>query len=191
MTGERREMSRTIVVTGSTRGIGLGLALAALVTGCARPDTPQVQGPLAVEIPELCTVCVEVLRCEGDGRRVAYVMAEKSAWAQVVTIWDYFAAFFRPKTEDFRDLTVYELAADAATPVAILPGQRARLDVWQRRVVLPDSVVVQKTGAWLSPDGRTLGSCVVMPRGPDRQFKKALEAAATGAPGAPPPPPAS
>jgi hypothetical protein len=166
-------MSRTVVVA---------VALAALLSACSRPDTPQVQGPLAVDIPELCTRCVEVLRCEGGERRVAYVMAEKSTWAQIVTIWDYFAAAFRPKTEDFRDLTVYELGADGATPLSRLAGQRARLDVWRRRVELPGALVEQKTGAWLSADGRALGACTVMPRGPDRQFARSLEAAALAPP---------
>jgi hypothetical protein len=82
----------------------VGLALA-LLLGCSKPEGARVEGPLALEIPELCTVCVEVLRCDGSARRVAYVLAENDSWAQIATIWDYFAAFFRPKTEDFRVLS--------------------------------------------------------------------------------------
>jgi hypothetical protein len=156
------------------------LAFACLLVACARPDTPSVEGPLAIDIPELCTVCVEVLRCEGASRRTAYVMEEKDTWAQIATIWDYFKMFFAPKTEDFRDLAVYELAEDLKTPVSARGDLEARLDVWNRRVELPDSVVVQKTGEWQSRDGATLGSCTLLGRGPDREFKRSLEAASAG-----------
>jgi hypothetical protein len=153
------------------------LAVLLLVTGCAGPADPRVEGPLLIDIPELCTVCVEVLRCDGSGRHVAYVMAEKDAWAQVVTIWDYFAAFFRPKTEDYRKLTVYELGADGSSVVSHDSGPQARLDVWRRRVELPGAVVEQKTGAWLGADGGTLGACTHLPRGEDRKVATRLAAA--------------
>lgn len=150
-------------------------AVTLLLAGCARPDTPQVQGPLAIDIPELCTVCVEVLRCEGPGRRIAYVMDEKGQWAQIATIWDYFIAFFRPKTEDFRDLTAYTLDESGARATAAERGLRARLDVWNRRVELPGGVVDQKTGDWHAKDGTTLGQCTLLPRGADRPYAKQLE----------------
>jgi hypothetical protein len=151
------------------------LAVASLLAACTRPDTPRVEGPLAIDIPELCTVCVEVLRCEGPARRAAYVLDEKDAWAQIATIWDYMKMFFAPKIEDFRDLTVYELAADLKTPLSARGNLKARLDVWNRRVELPDSVVVQKTGEWQSLNGAQIGSCTVLARGPDRELKRALE----------------
>jgi hypothetical protein len=153
------------------------LAVLLLVAGCSAPADPRVEGPLLLDIPELCTVCIEVLRCEGDARHVAYVMDEKDAWAQVVTIWDYFAAFFRPKTEDFRTLTVYELGADGATVVSRSAGAKARLDVWRRRIELPGAVIEQKTGAWIAADGTALGSCAHLPRGDDRRFAQQLAAA--------------
>jgi hypothetical protein len=148
------------------------------LAGCAQPSTPQVQGPLAIDIPELCTVCVEVLRCEGGEKRVAYVMDEKGAWAQIATIWDYFAQFFRPKTEDFRSVSIYALAPDMVRPVSAQRGLEARLDVWNRRVELPDAVVDQKTGAWLTRDGAALGLCTHLARGADRQFAAGLQASA-------------
>lgn len=151
------------------------LLVAMLLAGCARPDTPQVQGPLAIDIPELCTVCVEVLRCEGPGRRTAYVMAEKGAWAQVATIWDYFIAFFRPKTEDFRDLTAYALDAGGDRATGAERGLEARLDVWNRRVEVPGAVIVQKSGAWLDAQGQPLGQCTLLPRGADRPYAAKLE----------------
>lgn len=160
------------------RGIGLRAVVPAIVlllAGCARPATPQVQGPLAIEVQELCTVCIEVLRCEGPQARVAYVMDEKGAWAQIATIWDYFAAFFRPKTEDFRTLTIYALSDDMARAVSAQRGLEARLDVWNRRIELPDAVIDQKTGAWLARDGSERGQCAVLARGPDRQFAALLE----------------
>ncbi len=151
------------------------LALLAMLAACAKPTTPQVQGPLAVDIPELCTVCVEVLRCDGSERHTFYVMDEKGAWAQVVTIWDYFAQFFRPKTEDFRSLTMYEVAADTVAVKSRTAGLEARLDVWNRRIELPDSVVEQKSGQWAARDGSVIGQCAVLPRGPDREMAKLLE----------------
>ncbi len=161
----------------SVRSASTALSVISLLSACARPDTPRVEGPLAIEIPELCTVCVEVLRCEGPARRAAYVLDEKDAWAQIATIWDYMKMFFAPKTEDFRDLTVYELAVDLRTPLSARGNLEVRLDVWNRRVELPDSIVVQKTGEWLAPDGAQIGSCTILARGPDREFKRALEAA--------------
>ncbi len=151
------------------------LAGVLVLAGCAKPATPQVQGPLAIEVQELCTVCIEVLRCEGPQARTAYVMDEKGAWAQIATIWDYFAAFFRPKTEDFRKLTVYELSPNLSRAVSAQRGLEARLDVWNRRIELPDSVVDQKTGAWLALDGANRGQCTVLARGPDRQFAAMLK----------------
>jgi hypothetical protein len=150
-------------------------ALLALLAACAKPTTPQVLGPLAVDIPELCTVCVEVLRCDGGERHTLYVMDEKGAWAQVATIWDYFAQFFRPKTEDFRTLTQYEVAADTAAVKSRTADLEARLDVWSRRIELPDSVVDQKTGQWVGRNGAVMGQCAALPRGPDRQMAKMLE----------------
>jgi hypothetical protein len=151
------------------------VALIALLCACAQPTTPQVQGPLSIEVQELCTVCVEVLRCEGGERRSVYVMDEKGAWAQIATIWDYFADVFRPKTEDFRKVTSYELASDGATVKSRSSGREARLDVWNRRIELPDSVVDQKSGNWLGADGSAIGLCTVLPRGPDRELAKTLE----------------
>lgn len=154
------------------------IAVAALLlalAGCARPSTPQVQGPFAIDIPEYCTVCIEVLRCEGPAQRIAYVLHEQGAWAQIATIWNYFAEFFRPKTEDFRKLTVYELSPDMSRAVGFQAGLQARLDVWNRRVELPDAVVDQKTGAWSGRDGASLGQCTHIPRGPDRQFAATLQ----------------
>lgn len=148
-----------------------------LVAGCAKPTTPRVERPLAIEIQELCTRCVEVLRCEGGERRTFYVMDEKGTWAQITTIWDYFAEFFRPMTEDFRTVSVYEMAADGETVAARQTGLEARLDVWNRRVELPDAVVDQKSGQWLARDGSSIGQCAVLPRGPDRQMAKTLEQA--------------
>lgn len=149
--------------------------VAGFLSACAQPTTPQVQGPLVIEVQELCTVCVEVLRCEGGERRTVYVMDEKGAWAQIVTIWDYFADFFRPKTEDFRVLSVFEVGADGTTVISRAANLEARLDVWNRRIELPDSVVDQKSGKWLGKDGAAIGACVVLPRGPDRELAKTLE----------------
>jgi hypothetical protein len=171
-------MGETATLTRRRRAAPAALAATAalcVLVGCTRPSGPQVQGPLAIDIPELCTRCVEVLRCEGGGRRVAYVLAEKSAWAQVVTIWDYFAAFFRPKTEDFRDLTRYELGERPAEVLSREAGLQARLDVWQRRVELHGAVVEQKSGAWLTVDGRPMGACTHLPRGEDRRYAAQLE----------------
>lgn len=150
-------------------------ALLLALAGCARPTTPQVQGPFEIDIPEYCTVCIEVLRCEGPAQRIAYVLHEQGAWAQIATIWNYFAEFFRPKTEDFRKLTVYELSPDMSRAVASQSGLQARLDVWNRRVELPDAVVDQKTGAWSGRDGASRGQCIHIPRGPDRQFAATLQ----------------
>lgn len=150
------------------------LGCLALLAGCSQPDTPRVEGPLAIEILDLCTVCVEVLRCEGKGRQTAYVLDEKGAWGQIITIWAYFADVFRPRTEDFRGLTVYELADDQTTVLSKSAGLEARLDVWNRRVELPDAVVDQSTGNWLGTDGRILGTCVHLAPNDGRALAAAL-----------------
>lgn len=151
----------------------------ASISGCSKPVGSQVAGPLAIDIPELCTRCVEVLRCEAPGRSTAYVLAEKSVGAQIATIGDYFMLFFRPKSEDFRDVTVYELAptsaeADDIPVLSTDASQRARLDVFARRVELPGTVIEQKTGLWFNADGTPLGDCAHLPRGADRAFAKRL-----------------
>ena len=148
---------------------------ALLLAGCARPDTPQVQGPLAIDIPELCTVCVEVLRCDGPQQRTAYVMDEKGQWAQIATIWDYFIAFFRPKTEDFRELAVYSLDASGERATAVTRGLEARLDVWNRRIEVPGAVIVQKSGEWQDSQGAVLGQCSYLPPSANGPYVKQLE----------------
>jgi hypothetical protein len=148
------------------------LLLAGLTGACSNSSTPRVEGPLEIDIPELCTRCVEVLTCEAKDRRVIYVLDEKSTWAQIATIWEYFAAFFTPKIEDFRDVTVYEMAA--GDDVLSRNRGRARLDVWNRRVELPNAMVDQQTGDWFTADGQELGSCVHLPRRQDRQMAEKL-----------------
>ena len=103
-----------------------------------------------------------------------YVLDEKDTWAQIATIWDYFVQFFRPKTEDFRDVTAYELAGDGETLRSRSERAPARLDVWQRRVELPNAVVEQRDGAWLDSAGRVLGTCQHIPRRQDRALAKEL-----------------
>jgi len=155
------------------RRLAVTVILAALAGACSKSATPQVEGPLAIDIPELCTRCVEVLICQGGNRRTIYVMDEKDTWAQIATIWDYFAAFFRPKTEDFRDVTLYQMA-DAAELVKARSTGRARLDVWNRRVELPGAVIDQQSGDWFSAEGQLLGSCEHLPRQQDRALAKRL-----------------
>ena len=84
------------------RSVALATTLLLALSACSRPATPRVEGPLVVDISELCTQCIETLACEGDGRRTTYVLDEKSFWAQIATIWDYLIQHVRPKTEDFR-----------------------------------------------------------------------------------------
>jgi hypothetical protein len=150
------------------------LLVAGLAGGCSKPSTPRVEGPLQIDIPELCTRCVEVLICEGNEQRVIYVMDEKGTWAQIVTIWEYFSAFFTPKTQDYRDVTVYQMAAE--NTVKSRSSGQARLDVWNRRVELPDAVVDQQSSDWLNPDGARRGSCVHLPRRQDRELAEQLAA---------------
>lgn len=153
------------------------LLLAVLLGACARPPAAAVTGPLAIDISELCTRCVEVLKCEGEGAHRIYVLAEKSAWAQIATIGDYFLQYVRPKSEDFRDVKLYDSGAE---PPRLLEARErgARLDVMSRRIELPDGIVVQKDGSWLDAAGQPKGHCTHVPRGEDRALAKRLAASA-------------
>jgi hypothetical protein len=158
------------------------------LTACSRPSTPQVAGPLAIDIPELCSKCVEVLRCSGTGGEAVYVLDKKGMGAQIATIWDYMLQAVRPKTEDFRPLTVYVLARGTSEPQRALGGLEARLDVWQRRVELPAAVIDQKTGSWWSVKGEPLGACKHLSRADGLALSRTLAAAKPAAAAAGPTP---
>lgn len=159
------------------RGKAALLMLAALAGGCARPPAQGVSGPFAIDVSELCTRCVEVLKCEGEDVGRIYVLAEKSAWGQIATIGDYFLQYLRPKSEDFRDVRVYDSRAE---PPRLLESRRrgARLDVMARRIELPEGVVAQKDGTWLDAAGESKGACTHVPRGEDRALAKRLAVSA-------------
>lgn len=138
--------------------VALAVPAAVMFAACARPEGPRVEGPLAIDVPELCTVCVEVLRCRGADSSVVYVLHRKGAWAQIATIWDYAAGFVRPKTEDFRRLST--LTVDGADAViARVDDERARLDVWRRRIELPGAMIDQTSADWIDADGSVRGRC--------------------------------
>jgi hypothetical protein len=159
----------------------LAATLLATLAGCARPAGPRVEGPLAIDVPELCTRCVETLECEGVGRRTTYVLDEKTTWGQIATIWDYLVQHVSPKTEDLRAATAYDFpGGDGAAKPAAAPGGRARLDVWQRRIELPGAVIVQKTGQWLDAGGTPIGSCRVLAPADSRRRARDLATAAKG-----------
>lgn len=135
-----------------------------VLSGCSQPSTPQVTAPLVIDIEELCTQCVEVLRCDGDEiNTTVYVMHKKSFWAQIATIWDYLVQVVGTKTEDFRDVTQYVYTDDSTRITSSTKG-RARLDVWLRRIELPDSIVDETNASWTDPAGQALGACVHLPR---------------------------
>lgn len=159
------------------RGTAVLLVLVALAGGCARAPAPAVSGSLAIDVSELCTRCVEVLKCEGEAVGRLYVLAQKSAWGQIATIGDYFLQYIRPKSEDFRDVRVYDSRAE---PPRLLESRRrgARLDVMARRIELPEGVVAQKDGTWLDAADRPKGICTHVPRGEDRALAKRLAVSA-------------
>lgn len=145
-----------------------------VLSGCSQPSTPQVTAPLVIDIEELCTQCVEVLRCDGDEiNTTIYVLHKKSFWAQIATIWDYLIQAVSTKTEDFRDVTKYVYATDS-TSIASSSQGRARLDVWLRRIELPDSVVDETNASWTDATGKTLGACVHLPRVEGITFARTL-----------------
>lgn len=152
-------------------------ATALAVLGCTPPPTTaQVTGPLALDVPELCTKCLEVLRCESGDRETIYVLHEKSFGAQIATIWTYLVWLVRVKTEDFRDasILVRERVAGEWGPVSRTDDLRARLDIWNRRIELPGAVISLRDASWTDAAGAPLGRCTQLRNLDASRFLKEL-----------------
>lgn len=157
-----------------TRITGAGLATLLALTGCG--PLPGPEGPLAVEINELCTTCVDFLRCDlapaDEGGVTLYVLEQKTFGQQVATIGHYFMQYINPRTVDRRGVTVLSRPAHAAAPVQ-QQGQ-AEQDLVEFVLRLPGARVDLYTGNWYGADGTLLGSCQVLPRNEGRELRAAL-----------------
>lgn len=154
------------------------------------PASEPVTADMAVGVSELCTTCNDVIRCErtaGDGPPiVVYNLLEDGFWAQIATIWDYLVQFISPKTEDIRDMTVYELTAAGSGPVTVNRGLEATVDAQARIIRVPGSQIDQRSGRWYSVsasgDETELGRCELLEFAAGREFITSLNARENTAP---------
>lgn len=157
-----------------TRLTGAGLASLLALAGCG--PLPGPEGPLALEINELCTTCVDFLRCDpapsGESGFTLYVLEQKTFGQQVATIGHYFMQYINPRTVDRRAVTVLSLPTDAAAPVQ-QQGQ-AEQDLVEFMLRLPGARVDLYTGSWYGTDDALLGSCRVLPRNEGRELRADL-----------------
>jgi len=156
-----------------------------VLTGCGRSEDTVARTPAAITIDEYCTRCIEVLRCTAVSAAASseseaaqqrstrvYVLNEKSAGAQMATIFDYLRRPFGAKTEDRRPLEAYLL--EESVPVSHEAALTATLMLKQRQLKLHDASIDLVSGAWLALDGRSLGTCEHLPSAQGRSFARDL-----------------
>lgn len=158
-------------------GIG-ALAAAALALAQAPP-------PRAIAVTAKCTTCDDVVRCvrasvapARPGAVVVYHLQPMSFWRQIGTIGSYFLDLFRERTEERRDLRIFELAGDGVGTERVEEGREARLDLARSRLELPGAWIDQRSGAWFRADGTALGRCELLPRAEGLALLRKLDAAA-------------
>lgn len=145
----------------------LGLA------GCGPLPGPERE--LAIEINDLCTTCVDFLRCEADAAAgdamTLYVLEQKSFMAQIATIWQYLVQYINPRKTDQRGVMVWTASGDG--PPTSSTGQ-AEQDLVTFEIRLPGARIDQYTGAWYGAGDTRLGSCRVLTRAEGRDLLASL-----------------
>lgn len=145
----------------------LGLA------GCGSLPGPERE--LAIQVNDLCTTCVDFLRCEADGpdgdSLTLYVLEQKSFMAQIATIWQYLVQYVNPRKTDQRGVTVWTRGGQG--PATRSTGQ-AEQDLVTFEIRLPAARIDQYTGAWYGAGDTRLGSCRVLTRAEGRDLLNSL-----------------
>jgi hypothetical protein len=96
----------------------------------------------------------------------------KNAWGQIATIWDYFISPIREKKTDERPLTVY--VAESTRKYLLEDKAKAKVDLAQRRILLPTTVIDMRQGEWLSATGVSQGQCELLPPREGYRFVREL-----------------
>lgn len=145
----------------------LGLA------GCGPLPGPERE--LVIPVNDLCTTCVDFLRCEADGGAgdalTLYVLEQKTFMAQIATIWQYLVQYINPRKTDRRGVTTWTRSGEG--PASSSPGQ-AEQDLVTFEIRLPGARIDQYTGAWYGAGDSRLGSCRVLARAEGRDLLAAL-----------------
>jgi hypothetical protein len=145
----------------------LGLA------GCGPLPGPERE--LAIQVNDLCTTCVDFLRCEADGPAgdslTLYVLEQKSFMAQIATIWQYLVQYVNPRKTDQRGVTVWTRSGQG--PATSSTGQ-AEQDLVTFEIRLPGARVDQYTGAWYGAGDTRLGNCRTLTRAEGRDLLNSL-----------------
>jgi len=150
------------------------------LAGCNQLPPPP--GNLAVEINDLCTTCVDHIRCDAAGDSAeagsfsVYVLEQKDFMAQIATIWQYLVQYVNPRQVDRRGVAVHRARLTAAGPRAIgaIDEGRAEQDLVTFQIRLPDGHIDQLSGRWYDSNGRELGSCTVLSRAEGRALLATL-----------------
>lgn len=147
----------------------LALALAA----CGPLPGPERE--LVIPVNDLCTTCVDFLRCEADGAAdgalTLYVLEQKTFMAQIATIWQYLVQYVNPRKTDRRGVTVWTHSGQGSASSST--GQ-AEQDLVSFELRLPGARIDQYTGAWYGAGDTRLGSCRVLARAEGRELLASL-----------------
>lgn len=125
---------------------------------------------LMSEFGELCTMCEAYLRCTpdpttdaADRAETLYFFRTKTFWAQIATIWDYFALWFDPVTSQERPATIYRIAAPQTDDAVI--QTMTYLSEEAARIEIDNSWVDRNSGEWFTMDDTKIGMCDRRPIG--------------------------
>lgn len=115
---------------------------------------------LMSQFGELCTMCEAYVQCNSAESAdqtsppyTLYYFKTKTFWAQIATIWDYFAMWFDPVTSQSRPAAVYQFADQVVTPVT------AYLSVADSLIEIDGTRIDRNTLEWSSDAGQKLGTC--------------------------------
>ena len=143
------------------------------LAGCGPLPGPERE--LAIEVNDLCTTCVEFLRCEADGSAAGsltlYVLEQKSFMAQIATIWQYLVQYINPRKTDQRGVTVWTASGQGA---ATSTSGQAEQDLVTFQIRLPGARIDQYSGAWYGAGDTRLGNCRLLTRAQGRELLASL-----------------
>jgi hypothetical protein len=149
---------------------GSVIASRAVAQGAAPADGARAgaASQLAIPINLRCTTCDDFIRCTPTSPSsadpvIVYRLKEKTFWAQIATIGDYFIQWLRPKTTDQRPLARY-VGEPRDRRIETDESWRAQIDGPAALITLPDSRIDQRDGIWTDLRGAPRGACRAMKR---------------------------
>ena len=119
---------------------------------------------LMSEFGELCTMCEAYVQCMAESEPLEqnasfslYYFETKTFWAQIATIWYYFAQWIDPITAEARPATIYRFAKDKARQ-DMLPTE-AFLDKEEAIIRIDNTWIDRDNLQWFSQNDDQIGRC--------------------------------